>query len=88
MTNNVYNIQPVTVGRGLTTGTATTIGFLTSYVPFEKSMPFSYTLTSADGQTLYSGQGVVDETLLSMWGEDDNYIINVMATMVGVTVIW
>ena len=88
MTNNLYNIQPVTVGTGFTTGTATTIGFLTSYVPFETSMPFSYTLTSADGQTLYSGQDVVDETLLSMWGEDDEYIINVMATIVGVTVIW
>ena len=52
MTNNVYNIQPIQVGTGLTTGTATTIGFQTSYIPFETSMPFSYTLTSADGQTL------------------------------------
>ena len=88
MTNNVYNIQPIQVGTGLTTGTATTIGFQTSYIPFETSMPFSYTLTSADGQTLYMGSGVVDETLLSMWGEDDKYIINVMATIVGVSIIW
>lgn len=88
MTNNVYNIQPVTVGTGFTTGTATTIGFLTSYVPFETSMPFSYTLTSADGQTLYMGSDVVGQQALSQWGDNDDYIINVMAAIVGVTVIW
>ena len=88
MTKGYYNIQPVEVKIGATVATAVVASFSTVYQPFSTSMPFSYTLFSIEGSVLYTGQGRVDETLLSMWGEDDDYIINTMATLSGLAVIW
>ena len=88
MTNGYYDIQPTNVTVGTTTTPAVKATFNTSYTPFATSMLFNWAIYSVDGRTLYTGMGEIDETLLSMWGENDDYIINVMATMAGLVVIW
>ena len=84
----MYNIQPITISVGSTSKTATKVNFISSYSPFESTMPFSYTYYTETDEVIYDGSSSVDETLLSMWGENDEYIINVMATIVGCVVIW
>lgn len=84
----MYNIQPINVSVGATTASAVKATFSSSYMPFETSMPFTYALYDVDGKRLYSGQALVGEAELASWGDDDAYIINVMAGIVGVTIIW
>ena len=83
----IYNIQPINVSVGITTKVATNIGFQTAYIPFATSMSFSWTLSSEIGEVLYSGDDVLGEDVLVGWGSDDMYIINAMATKVGVTLV-
>ena len=87
MANNIYNIQSVSVGTGLTTATATKIKFHCSYVPNTTSMFFSYDFLDASSEYLASGEGVVSGSALADWGSDDQYIINTMAGIAGVTLV-
>lgn len=88
MTNGYYNIQPINVSVGAMTASAVVVTFGASYIPFETSMPYTYTLYSVDGAPLYNGQDVVNEAQLAQWGNNDDYIINVMASIAGLTIIW
>jgi hypothetical protein len=79
-----YNIIPVQVGMGLQTSTATKIYFSATYTPNSTEMWFAYALMDDNEVSLYSGDGTLGEDVLAGWGNDDNYIINAMATKVGV----
>jgi len=87
-TNGIYNIQPVEVKIGSMVASAVKVAFYSSYVPFDETMAFGYTLYSVDGAMLYQGNDVVGQEALSQWGDNDDYIINVMATIAGLVVIW
>ena len=84
----MYNIQPITISIGSTSKTATKVDFISSYSPFESTMPFSYTYYTETDEVIYDGSSVLGEAVLAGWGENDEYIINAMATNVGVTIIW
>ena len=88
MINGYYNIQPIEVKVGADVSTAVNATFNASYPPFATSMTFGWAIYSADGATLYSSAGIVDEAQLAQWGDNDDYIINVMASIAGLTIIW
>ena len=88
MTNGYYNIKPIEVVVGLNAKTAVNATFTTSYTPFQTSMPFTWAIYDAEGFTLYMGQGVVSEEQLAGWGDSDVYIVNTMASIAGLEVIW
>ena len=92
MIDQIYNIQPVQIGIGLETATASFIQFNCAYIPFETSMYYSYNMydtgvSGSVGDTVFVGDSVLGETVLNGWGEDDQYIINAMASDVGVTLL-
>lgn len=82
-----YNIQPVSVGAGLQTATASKVSFGASYVPFGKVMDFTYALLDSNGKAIYQGLDSLGEDILAGWGSDDQYIINAMASKIGVTLV-
>ena len=84
---NTYDIQPISVGAGLTTKTATKIFLKGSHSPGDTSMPFSYQLTDDSFEGIYSGFDTLGEDVLAGWGTDDSYIIQAMATKVGVVLV-
>lgn len=86
MTN--YNINPITVNIGLVSNTATQASFITTYTPFEQTLPYSWYIFDAYGLQLYSGNSILGQAVVEGWGADDDYIINAMADNVGITVIW
>ena len=88
MTNAYYNIKPIEVVVGLNAKTAVNATFTTSYAPFVTSLPFTWAIYDAEGYTLYMAQGVLDEAQLAGWGDSDTYIVNQMAAVAGLEIIW
>lgn len=90
----IYNIQPVQIpvndpqnlGQiSYVEGTKITFSF--NYQPFEAPAPYGYTILDAQGTIIYNGISALSEAVLSQWGSDDAYIINAMASNIGVTII-
>lgn len=89
MNNNTYNIQTVQIGAGLTTKPSSKIQFFATYMPNSTEMPFSYNFMDDADESLilYSGDDMLGADVLAGWGENDDYIIQAMATKVGVTLV-
>lgn len=82
---NIYNIQPVSVGVGLSTETCSKIRLDAGYDAFATSMYFSYALINGDGRIVFTGNNILGEDVLAGWGTDDQYIVDAMAAKIGVT---
>ena len=84
-----YNIQPITLGTGLSTKTSSKVRFNASYTPLSTEMRFAYYFFDDTDASLivYSGDDVLGEDVLAGWGEDDEYIIQAMADKLGVVLV-
>ena len=84
----MYNIQPFNITFGSTTKVATMVNLGYNYKAFQTTLPFDVTYYSADYQILGAENKTLDEAVVALWGTDDTYIIDAMASAVGVTIIW
>jgi hypothetical protein len=96
-----FDIQPISVGDGLSTKTAKKIAFKASYIPESTSMDFSYQLIevievkpATDTEPaqykengIYAGFDTLGEDVLAGWGTDDSYIYQACADKVGVVLV-
>ena len=83
-----YQINPVTINvTPSITHQATKITMNFSYSLGVEQMPATYVLTGEYGEPYYSGVVQINAAELAQWGEDDMYIVNLVATKVGVTLV-
>ena len=86
--NTEYSIQPVTITVSPTLSyTATKIAMGINYNPSVTDMPVWYSLQDDSYNTYYEGSVVITESELALWGTDDMYIVNLVASKVGVTLV-
>jgi len=83
-----YDIQPTTMtipGEG--TITLTQIFMQINYQVGMEEMTVPYNLCDAETKSWYSAPVVIDQAQLDQWGTDDMYIVNLVATAAGVTLV-
>ena len=85
--NNIYDIQPVSIGIGLNTETCSKVRLDAGYAPFATEMAFSYAFINGSGNIVYTGYDRLGASVLTGWGTDDQYIINAMASQLGITLV-
>lgn len=86
MTQGYYDIQPFTLT--VTSAISHEIGKIQMNINYMVGMTEMYvpfTLTGEYGQPYYGASVVITEAELASWGEDDNYIIDLVCSKVGVT---
>ena len=84
---NKYSIQPVNIVVNGTTYVATDITMDVLYPLNATEMTVPYMLLGADGRLYWADNVLITETELDAWGTDNMYIVNLVATKVGVTLV-
>jgi len=83
-----YSIQPVTMtipGEG--TITLTSIYMTINYTVGMEEMTVPYNLCDDETKSWFSAPVVISQAELDQWGTDDMYIVNLVATAAGVTLV-
>ena len=83
----IYNIQPINMTFGTTTNVLTQIEMFITYQPGMVQMFVPYNLATAEGVIYWSGQVLINEEELQQWGEDDYYIVALVASKAEVTIL-
>lgn len=82
-----YPISPVTFTPfGGTETTLTSIYMTVTYQIGMTEMPVPYSLLDSEERAIVSDLTFIGETELAQWGEDDMYIVNLVAAAAGVTI--
>ena len=82
-----YEIQPVTVQYGSSTYTATQLFTTINYTVGMVEMYCPWSICTAEGMIVWNGQAVIDQEQIDNWGEDNMYIVNIIASQAGVTLV-
>lgn len=83
-----YSITPVSYTPfGKPETTLTSIYMTVTYQIGMTEMPVPYSLLDSEDRAIVSDLATIDEAELDQWGEDNMYIVNLVAAQAGVTVI-
>jgi hypothetical protein len=83
---NIYSIQPISANFGpIASLTATKVSIACMYELFAKELPLRYMLLTEGHEVVYSGTIVLNEDEINAWGSNDNYIVDLVFSKVGLT---